>query len=96
MTSPLMTQIEASEYLRVDWKTLANWRARKIGPSYVKMGSLVYYTRADLDAYLKARTVDPKAKPDVVVKIKPRMADLLRETLNIPRVPRGRTRKCLL
>lgn len=53
----LMTPQEMARRLRVDTKTLANWRYLGRGPAYMKDGGVVRYSREALDAYLNARTV---------------------------------------
>ena len=51
---------EAAEYLGVRPQTLRNWRCRGGGPRYVRRGiglrSHAAYTKAELDAWLEART----------------------------------------
>ena len=37
--------------------TATKWRRRPDGPPFVKIGRLVRYRRADLDAWLDARTI---------------------------------------
>ncbi len=32
-------------------KTLANWRSRGTGPTYVKVGGMVRYSMADVESY---------------------------------------------
>jgi hypothetical protein len=44
----LMDAEEASDLLRLKPSTLASWRWRGIGPSYIKCGHRVLYDRADL------------------------------------------------
>ena len=57
--SDILSQDETAQLLRLSAKTLANWRARARGPRYVKMGGVILYRRADLDAYLEASVVEP-------------------------------------
>lgn len=47
-----MTLPEAAAYLRVSERTLYDWRWKKKGPPSIKVGALVRYLVADLDAYL--------------------------------------------
>lgn len=35
--------------------TLADWRTKGIGPDYVKVGRLIRYRQADLDAWVESR-----------------------------------------
>jgi predicted DNA-binding transcriptional regulator AlpA len=37
--------------------TATKWRARNAGPPFIKVGRLVRYRRADVEAWLAARTV---------------------------------------
>ena len=54
MTAPhLIREKQAAAYLGLAPKTLARWRWRgDRGPAYVKLGSAVRYSVADLDAYI--------------------------------------------
>ncbi|MEO5334939.1 MAG: helix-turn-helix domain-containing protein [Magnetococcus sp. YQC-5] len=91
----LMTTNEAAEFLRISPKTMVQWRSKKFGPKYVKNGSSVIYTQQALEEWITSRTVDPNVKPEpqLVKSRKPSMAAKLLETLNLPRVPRGRARR---
>lgn len=57
----LMTPQEVARRLRVDTKTLANWRYLGRGPAYMKDGGVVRYPVEALDAYLSQRTVHTHA-----------------------------------
>jgi predicted DNA-binding transcriptional regulator AlpA len=46
---------EAARHLGVSTSTLAKWRVYGTGPSYAKLGSIVVYGLADLDAFAAAR-----------------------------------------
>ena len=46
---------QAAEYLGLKRPTLEAWRCRGNGPQFVKLGRLVKYRRADLDAFIEAR-----------------------------------------
>ena len=39
--------------------TLAHWRSEGRGPAFIKIGSRVAYAGADLNDWLKSRTVRP-------------------------------------
>lgn len=54
-----LTTKEAADYLRCSTRTLIRWRNARIGPKWVKTGHTVLYRRSDLDAWLKAHTVEP-------------------------------------
>jgi len=55
--SDLMSRPEAAAYLGVAEQTLAVWKCNgRYGLPYVKVGSLVRYRKADLDAFIARRT----------------------------------------
>ncbi len=56
-----MTTEELAAHLRVEPKTLANWRYLGRGPIYVKDGGLVRYRREDVEAWERDHTVRPTA-----------------------------------
>ncbi len=47
-----MTAAQAATYLNVNPRLLENWRWRKCGPSFVKIGNSVRYTKEDLDQFV--------------------------------------------
>lgn len=56
-TDPMLDQPSTAEYLDVSERTLEDWRQKKRGPAYVRIGRLIRYRQSDLDAWLKVRTV---------------------------------------
>ena len=46
---------QAADYLGLKRTTLEAWRCRGGGPQFVKLGRLVKYRRADLDAFIESR-----------------------------------------
>jgi hypothetical protein len=57
----VLTPAEAAAYLNIKPATLKSWRAKGIGPAFVKRAArLIGYTPAALDAYL-AQTTPRKA-----------------------------------
>jgi len=46
--SPFLLPDEAAKYLRLDERTLANYRSNKTGPVYRKHGGSICYHRDDL------------------------------------------------
>ena len=50
----------AAEILCVSNNTLTNWRHKRRGPAYHKIGGRIYYSNVDLMAYLAARRIDPE------------------------------------
>lgn len=61
MRPAVLTPAEAAAYLNVKPATLKSWRAKGVGPAFVKRAArLIGYTPAALDAYL-AQTTPRKA-----------------------------------
>lgn len=52
-----LTPTEAARILRVSHRTLANWRYKDTGPSYIRQGRCVRYTPAALDAWAEQNGV---------------------------------------
>jgi hypothetical protein len=50
--APLLTAQQAGAILRIEPRTLQNWRHRGGGPKYVKVGGSVRYRREDLEEYI--------------------------------------------
>lgn len=58
-TSELLTRGQAADYLGITSSTLAVWASvKRYNLPYVKVGRLVKYRRADLDAFISRRTVE--------------------------------------
>lgn len=51
----LLNEADAAKLLGVVPKCLQAWRVRGGGPVFLKVGRLVKYTQADLDAWLEGR-----------------------------------------
>jgi predicted DNA-binding transcriptional regulator AlpA len=47
----------ASEQTGIPARTLGQWRYLSVGPPYYKLGRRVYYSIAEIDAWLAARRV---------------------------------------
>jgi hypothetical protein len=60
MTALLGTKAAAT-YLGVATQTLSNWRWANQGPRYTRVGRLIKYRQADLDAYLARNDSRPAA-----------------------------------
>ncbi len=60
-----LCEADAAQYLGVAKRTLQDWRLRRVGPAYSKLGTAsrarIVYDIADLDAFLAAGRVEPKA-----------------------------------
>lgn len=57
----LLTTKQAADTLRTTVATLADWRHRRRGPRYLKIGRKVLYRMEDLSAYLAEHVIDPQA-----------------------------------
>jgi len=56
-----LTPEEASARLRIPEKTLANWRNKRIGPSYIKFGRRVLYPLDKLIEYERKSIVETQS-----------------------------------
>lgn len=66
MTSPTAaasqrTEEQAARRLGISVVTLRNWRWRKIGPAYLKVGRNVFYLDGDIDEWLEGQRRNPAA-----------------------------------
>jgi excisionase family DNA binding protein len=59
----LMTVEAVAEYLGVPVATVYAWNSRDTGPARSRVGRHVRYRRADVDAWLDARTVPSGPRP---------------------------------
>jgi excisionase family DNA binding protein len=57
MENELLNDSEAAEYLRLQRQTMAAWRCRGRGPSFIRVGRRVYYKKSTLDEWLERQTV---------------------------------------
>ena len=55
---PLLTESEASSLLAVSVHTLRQWRMRRWGPAFCKIGRVVRYRRSDLDDFISEARVE--------------------------------------
>ncbi|MBA3929015.1 MAG: DNA-binding protein [Xanthomonas sp.] len=56
-----VSEREAASYLGIAQRTVQDFRLRRVGPPYFKLGKRIVYDLADLDAFLAAGRVEPKA-----------------------------------
>jgi excisionase family DNA binding protein len=56
----LLTTDDAAALLGVPSRTVEDWRLRRMGPPYVRLGRHVRYRREDLVAWLEENTVRPR------------------------------------
>ena len=54
----LLTDVEVSKLTGLGRTTLQQWRIRKMGPPYIKLGGVVRYRREDIDLWLDRSRVD--------------------------------------
>jgi len=57
----LVDEIVAAEHLSINRRTLQNWRVRKQGPRFVKLGKAVRYWVSDLNRWANAQASSPDA-----------------------------------
>lgn len=58
--SPLLDPASAGRYIGGETSpisplTLADWRTKRTGPAYIRVGRLIRYRQTDLDAWLETR-----------------------------------------
>ena len=56
-SDPLLSPVEVAEYLGLSVETLAQWRSKKRGLPYLKLGSRVAYRPEDISKWLATKTV---------------------------------------
>jgi hypothetical protein len=61
MSLDQLTEDQTAEQLGVTAATLANWRWRKYGPAYLKVGRKVLYLQDDVDSWTADQRRDPAA-----------------------------------
>jgi predicted DNA-binding transcriptional regulator AlpA len=54
-----LTEVQTAKKLGVSKGTLANWRWRKYGPPFLKIGRRIEYLDSDIDEWRKAQRQDP-------------------------------------
>ena len=54
--SDLLDEARLAARLNVSRSTLQSWRYAGRGPRYIKLGRLIRYRNADVDAYLRTQT----------------------------------------
>ncbi len=58
----LLTNEQAAERLGIQPGTLENWRVRKFGPPYIKMGKVVRYEINEVDRYKRENKIFPRGE----------------------------------
>jgi len=51
----LMTTEEVADYLQVPTRTVEDWRLRKVGPDFVRVGKHVRYRSTELDMWIVSK-----------------------------------------
>jgi hypothetical protein len=59
----LLTTTEAAPHVRLSPRTLEKYRVLGGGPKYKKLGARVFYSQADLKAWLDERTFEMTSDP---------------------------------
>jgi len=60
LDEPLLPPEDAARHIKVKPQTMAAWRYRGVGPSYVRVGKLIFYTPSALREYVAGRVVRPQ------------------------------------
>jgi excisionase family DNA binding protein len=55
--SPLLTEVEAADALRLSTRTLQAWRIKKVGPPFLRAGRAVRYRESDLTDWIEASII---------------------------------------
>lgn len=55
----LLSTPQAAAYLCLSKITLERWRWKRTGPPFCKLGFLIRYDRADLDAFVERSLIEP-------------------------------------
>jgi len=58
LVDELLEDDEVAEELHNETKTLANWRTKRIGPPFIRVGKRVLYRRSDLEKWLESKRVE--------------------------------------
>lgn len=53
----ILTTEQAAEMLGMSERTLENWRWKREGPSYIKLGRSIRYRKTDVENWIKANIV---------------------------------------
>jgi hypothetical protein len=62
LDEPLLREDEAAKELNVRPQTMSAWRYRGTGPSYVRVGKLIFYKPSQIREYIDASVVRPCAQ----------------------------------
>ena len=59
---PCYTRQGLAKSLKLSANTIAGWKSRGLGPSYLNYGRSVYYPLDEVERWLKTRIVNPDSK----------------------------------
>ena len=59
----LLTPEEVSAFISIPVATLAQWRYRKCGLPYLRIGRLVRYSQADVESFLQRSKIEVRGHP---------------------------------
>lgn len=54
-----LSERDAASFLGITQRTLQDWRLRRRGPAFIRLGRRIAYDRADLERFLAANRVEP-------------------------------------
>ena len=54
-----LAERDAAEELKQSLRTLRSWRQKRIGPSWIKVGKLIFYSRSALNSWLASLERQP-------------------------------------
>lgn len=57
MAERTLNERQVAELLGLKIQTLRNWRHKRKGPAYIKLGAAVRYRGEDLDSYIESRRI---------------------------------------
>ncbi|WP_173401544.1 helix-turn-helix transcriptional regulator [Bradyrhizobium cosmicum] len=61
---PLLTEVQAADFIGLSIRTLQTWRTKAFGPAFVRAGRSVRYRRSDLMHWIEANTVSNVGRRD--------------------------------
>jgi predicted DNA-binding transcriptional regulator AlpA len=57
MAEKSLNERQVAELLGLSVQTVRNWRFRRVGPAYIKLGGAVRYRPEDIEKYLETRRI---------------------------------------
>lgn len=61
MSEDLKNTKQAAAHIRLERKTLENWRCQGRGPAFVRIGSRIFYRVRDLEEFIEKNRHQPGA-----------------------------------